>query len=708
MKKGGGSHSGHHHEYAGKAYKDAQKSPKSAAAYERKLGPAEHDKPGYHNIRYGQHRLNLGNHRLEYTNKPCKNRKCGSYGHKHPNCKCYAKGGVVDHFCAEDNMHEGGCVYYKGGEAKKGFNFSNFKKVKEDKNSVTMAHPSGHELVIAKASVTPFQRKQLEKLPIHAAEGADLGQAMDDQSEDPGMSMVPETRMPEIPSGGGSGTDPAQKTINFHEPEDTPKPVDVMGNPADQVQPMNFDNPEMQPPNPEAPAPGAVPNAPAPASALPSQKLGSISDISAGDVYGKELKAIQAKGSIEAKAALENAAIEKQHQADLQQAQNNWLKTNAEMQANIKLALDDVKKGHINPNHYLETMGTGARISTAIGLLLGGFSGGLNKTGVNPAAEWLTGQINRDIDSQKMDQENRKTVYSGYLDQYKNAGVADQMARATQLGIYASKLRESAAKFDSPLAQQNANIAATELEQKMIPLVNNAHLMKAVSEFNGLGGGGTGGNASASQGGTEAKFKTMLQSASTINPTLYQDQQNKYVPSVGVASHPMSGGDRERLTNLDKLLPQIDHALELQKKLGWTGAGWASALKGQNPITNKADAQSAFDQIHVQLNNLTGLNRLNDSEYKNYGSQIGAIGSMNLGGVQRTLENLRNQALMDRNSYMKSAGITPFADALQPNGLTGKDNRNLQIFLQNNPKFKTNELEAIKVLKDHGIISEIQ
>lgn len=50
---------------------------------------------------------------------PCKNPHCKSYGHPHPNCRCYsgggeeyAKGGQV---CAQSLRHLPGCEYYAGG-----------------------------------------------------------------------------------------------------------------------------------------------------------------------------------------------------------------------------------------------------------------------------------------------------------------------------------------------------------------------------------------------------------------------------------------------------------------------------------------------------------------------------------------------------------------------------------------------------------------
>lgn len=57
---------------------------------------------------------------MSYPYLPCKNQNCRSYGHPHPNCKCYgsfAEGGDI-HFCSDTRPHVKGCEYFaEGGEA---------------------------------------------------------------------------------------------------------------------------------------------------------------------------------------------------------------------------------------------------------------------------------------------------------------------------------------------------------------------------------------------------------------------------------------------------------------------------------------------------------------------------------------------------------------------------------------------------------------
>ena len=255
------------------------------------------------------------------------------------------------------------------------------------------------------------------------------------------------------------------------------------------------------------------------------------------------------------------------------------------------------------------------------------------------------------------------------------------MTKATQLGIYASKLREAAAKSGSPVALANAQLAAGQLEQQIIPLVNNAHLITQLSQFNGTDG----------QIGSEAKYKVALNSAQQINPELYKDAQSKYVPGIGVASHPVEKADTERLSNLNALIPLIDRAYADQEKYGKTGA-WT--------VQNRADAEADKNAIQVSLNKLTGLNRLNDREYQNYGQQIGNIGGINAGGTLETLKRLKEQSESDRNSSISSMGITPFAGAQQPSGLNGAQQNVLNMAIRKYPRVDQGTL--IEELRKQG------
>lgn len=60
-----------------------------------------------------------------------------------------------------------------------GMDLSRFKKISSDKKSSTLRHTKGHEVKIAHGGLTPKMRQHLEKMPIHLAEGEQVGSSDD-------------------------------------------------------------------------------------------------------------------------------------------------------------------------------------------------------------------------------------------------------------------------------------------------------------------------------------------------------------------------------------------------------------------------------------------------------------------------------------------------------------------------------------------------
>lgn len=83
---------------------------------------------------------------------PCKNPNCKSYGHPHPNCKCYsgggneyAKGGHV-HFCGSGTKHLEGCSYFADGGPMPPPAYADGGEVadKPEHPSLTLGHAAAH------------------------------------------------------------------------------------------------------------------------------------------------------------------------------------------------------------------------------------------------------------------------------------------------------------------------------------------------------------------------------------------------------------------------------------------------------------------------------------------------------------------------------------------------------------------------------------
>lgn len=362
-------------------------------------------------------------------------------------------------------------------------NLSGFKKVKEDKDSVVMEHPKGHKITVALKALPAVHREQIKRLPMCAggevkmAEGGDLvdyGQNQTPVVQD--YTAAPYSRWNDLTTSlpSSPNIDASDSSINQGA---AAAEESGLGQTSQSV-PSNL----------------VASNGPMPADALPQTPI-EVNSEGAGSqqptanmamnpqgIFGQEAQGIKEKANAEASQAKQQAGLEQQYQQTLQQAQDNWAQNSKQMQDEIMNVVGDVDRKVINPKHYLENMGTTSKVATAIGLLLGGIGGGITGTS-NPAMDFLNKQIDRDIESQKAQQQNRQTIYHAYLEKYHNAQIADSMARATQYGIYASQLKQAAAQNGSALAQAQAKINLGELEQRALPWVMKSNFLQNVGQI---------------------------------------------------------------------------------------------------------------------------------------------------------------------------------------------------------------------------------
>lgn len=79
-------------------------------------------------------------------------------------------------------------------------NLAKFKKVGADKHHTTLKHENGHTLRVAHAPLSPRTRKELDRLPIHAADGADTADIDQDNqvpTQDPAAQSILQAPAPD-------------------------------------------------------------------------------------------------------------------------------------------------------------------------------------------------------------------------------------------------------------------------------------------------------------------------------------------------------------------------------------------------------------------------------------------------------------------------------------------------------------------------------
>lgn len=215
---------------------------------------------------------------------------------------------------------------------------------------------------------------------------------------------------------------------------------------------------------PQAPVqPPEIPEAqPAPASdSLPQEAQKTLGAVE------QQKAAVQGQGEIDAAKAKMNEPIVQENI----QAQRDLLASQQKALDNVNQHVDDFnsymdKSGVINPKHYQENMGSGQKVSTAIGLFLGGL--GTPFGGHNYAFDFLNKQIDRDIASQQQNVENKKTVLGAYQQLYGENNAAVLAARATMDHIYAKRIEQTAIQLGTPQAKINAQMGISKLMQDSV------------------------------------------------------------------------------------------------------------------------------------------------------------------------------------------------------------------------------------------------
>jgi hypothetical protein len=339
-------------------------------------------------------------------------------------------------------------------------NLKNMKKIEETEDTSTFLHPNGHKMVIAHAPLSSLQVAQMQALPlVQYAEG---GMTHNSYAEGgtTGATGTPDQAVT-APAGGNEA--PVQGQLPA--PEITPEP------PKEEVQ---------REPAGKAKAEGA--------SKSIAEEVAKTSDVLPNAFHAAQ-EANTMKAQIDSDVARDN--LQSQN-ADInartqlyQEAQQNY----NDIFKHAQLLANDYTAGHINPNQYMEEMGGGQKVAQAIGLLVGGFSAPFNG-GKNPAMDWLNTQIDRNIKAQQANMENRKNLLGANLELLKNMPAAMNMTRANMDDMLAHEITTHATKQGTAIAQNNAQMANSQLGMDKAQALKQAAIQTAV--FKRMQNGGQG------------------------------------------------------------------------------------------------------------------------------------------------------------------------------------------------------------------------
>lgn len=494
-------------------------------------------------------------------------------------------------------------------------NFKGFKKVSDDKDQAVMAHPDGHQVHLVKKLLSPALQKQLAALPLHQSEPTSevIGADSPDMPDQPQSNIL------------GQANPAAPKPIG-------PTMGTEQGENAGMVPPPEF--PQQSPSQ-------AMPPEGSPYDEAPGYKEATAAQQTMGAAYGTA-------GRTEAEAYTKAAKADQ----DALLAVQGDLKSKGD---EIKAATQDIRDAHINPNSYLESMDAGKKVTTAIGLLLGGISSGM--TGQpNPALTFLHNQIDRDLNAQKANMEQKNNLLVGLERQYGDKIVAENMFKAIRANTLSNQVGAAGAKLNSALGQQNAQLGQATLKQQAADYLRKAHLAQMQANVNG---------SSGDMGEMDKNSQAYLTSARLFDPKGAEEFEKRYVPNVGVAAVPLEAKDRELLQKKTELHDLLDRAGSFLEKSGPLG-NWS--------LGTKATGTQLHNEINLKMGELSDLTRFTPEENKIYQQSVPDFNSTHFTDKDKNLlRGLNNSNENSLHTIMRQKGI-PFKDAvtvLDPQGRSG-------------------------------------
>lgn len=448
--------------------------------------------------------------------------------------------------------------------SKTGLDLSKFKKISSDEHTSTLKHVDGHELRIAHKKLTPKLKGELDKLPLSGkveklADGGTAGK------EIPYEKLIPEEQAANAPYGT-SGDDGAM-------PLSAPGPQIASNGPmtSDEMPPMAKANPaQVGAPSPEPASPsqtdqndpfGMQANTQAQIDALQKQSKGQQEIAQAQGTLGKE------------QAAAEQHAMGQQavQRIKYEEANDDLLNDRTKLQ-------QEIATSQINPKHYLDSMSTGGKISTGIGLILGGMGAGLTH-GPNLAYQYLQNQIDRDIDVQKTDLGKKQNLLSHNFQATGDLRQAADMTRIQTNDILSSHLKQLAGQAQNTAAQGTMLDIAGKIDGQSAQLQHNLAIQKVLQQ------------GMSSNVDPEQSFKTKMQYLRMNGQeNIAKDMEAKHVPGVGQASKEVPGDVMKELIARNDLQKQIE---DLQQFAAKHSGSFSPSINTQG----KAKAQLVQDAI---------------------------------------------------------------------------------------------------------------
>jgi hypothetical protein len=222
---------------------------------------------------------------------------------------------------------------------------------------------------------------------------------------------------------------------------------------------------------------------------------------------------------------------------DYRENQNTLQDAMANNQIERQAIAKELSEQKIDPNAFIADKSVPGKMALGIGLILGGMGGGLAHQG-NPALDFLNKQIDRNIEGQKLQMDQKKNLLAAHMDQFKDLYTASQMLRVNHLDQLENQVKMAAAKAQTPLAQAQANMLIGQIKQETGVTMAKINAMTVMN------------HPSAGEADIVNAINTM---GALGDGEKQKELQSRYLPGIGTSTVSIPQATRDQIIDHQKL-----------------------------------------------------------------------------------------------------------------------------------------------------------
>ena len=281
-------------------------------------------------------------------------------------------------------------------------------------------------------------------------------------------------------------------------------------------------------------------------------------------------------------------------QAQLEKERNTYATIQNDIQGRLKTLDGEMMAGKVDPNRLWSEASTGAKIGAVIGMLFSGIGAGV--TGKeNMAIANLNRMIDRDVEAQKANIQNKQNLFSKYMAQLGDTRQAEAATRLHLLQGADVELKKAQAKAATPQAQAAFERTKAQLEQQKAAYTIELTKMMGNASLYGMGG---------SEGGIPFGRESFYQAS---DPELQKrivpvaDKQRSYLARTDAEAADLRKME-SAYTKARGMLNTLKQYSSLGSRISPSDRAKADALVAKlPPLLNELNGYARFTEMEAEL-----------------------------------------------------------------------------------------------------------